>query len=59
MLENAAESPASSARFVRCVRIVQDLLPKNRTQPFNDLILPVTKFLAMLIWQKPKLCQKK
>jgi hypothetical protein len=33
MLENAAESPASGARFVGQVRIMQDLPFKNRTTP--------------------------
>ncbi len=37
MLENAAESPASGARFVRCVRIEQDLPPKNQNPAFHWL----------------------
>jgi hypothetical protein len=32
---------------------------KTRTQPFSDLILHATKFLAMLTLQKPKLLLKK
>jgi hypothetical protein len=37
------------------VRFEHDLPPKNKTQPFTDLILHVTNFLAMLTLQKPKL----
>jgi len=34
LLEIAAESPASGARFVRCVRVEQDTFDNNRTTPF-------------------------
>jgi hypothetical protein len=53
MLEIAAESPASGARFVRCVRVVQDLFTKNRTTPLIDLILHAPQIFTSptLFWK--------
>jgi hypothetical protein len=50
-----AESPASGARFVGKSRGEQDTPPKNRTQPFTDLIVHTPQFFTSLTLPlKPK-----
>jgi hypothetical protein len=48
MLEICAESPASGARFVRCVRFEQDLPPKNQNPALRRL-----DFTRGIIFYKP------
>jgi hypothetical protein len=48
LLGIAAESPASGARFVGKSRGEQDTPPKNRTQPFTDLIVHAPQFFTSL-----------
>jgi hypothetical protein len=47
------ESPASGARFVRWLRIVQDLFPETRTMLLTDLILHARQFFTSptLFWK--------
>ncbi len=46
LLENGAESPASGARLVSVPDIWKTRRPKNRTQPFSDLILHAPHFFT-------------